>query len=56
MSVGEVREGVRGVGKYERVWVGVRGGYRDVLGECRGEVLGECGEMSRLSVESVGKV
>ena len=39
----EVREGERGVGKCERVWGGVRGVWRDVLDECGGEVLGECG-------------
>ena len=42
------------------MWGGVRGVWRDVLGECGGEVLGdllgECGEMCRVSVEDVGKV
>ena len=56
---GEVRKGVRGVGKCERVWGGVRGVWRDVLGECGGcgeEVLDECVKMCRVSVEGVEKV
>ena len=28
----------------------------DVSGECKGEVLGECGERCRVSVEGVGAV
>ena len=32
---------MRGVGKCERVREGARGAWRNVLGECGGEVMGE---------------
>ena len=38
---GEVRKDVKAVEKCKKVWGGVRGVWRDVLGECGG--LGECG-------------
>ena len=56
---GEVREGVRGVWKCERVWGSVRkrGECEKVCsnmsGECGGKVLGECGKMSWVSVKDV---
>ena len=45
-------------GKCERVWVGVRGVWRDVLGECGlcgEEMLDEFEEMCRVSGEGVEK-
>ena len=32
----------------EEVWVGVRGVWRDVLDDCGGEVLGECGGCGKM--------
>ena len=54
---GSVGGGERKVsGECERVRGGVREVWRNVSGDCGGEVLGECGEMCRVSVEGVGKV